>query len=89
MFSKGISFSLFLFNNPSIFSKIKFKFLYSNSDSSSEGSGFKINFDFIEKNQTNETSIVEQQDYKLLQYCKNSNDTLNKPNGKYFQSWNF
>jgi hypothetical protein len=59
--------------------------LFQNSDSSGEGAGFKIYFDFIEQNETNETQIVEPQDFNLLQYCK-SNDTLKKPNEKYFKS---
>ena len=82
MYSKRTSF-LFLIR---IFSILNSNFYILNSDSYSEGAGFKIYFDFIEQNQTNESLSVEQQDYNLLQYCKLSNDTLNKPNGKYFQS---
>lgn len=58
------------------------------SDFSSEGFGFKIFFDIIQPNVTNETT-VQQEDYELIQYCKLSNNTLNKPKGKYFQSMAF
>ena len=61
------------------------KFISNKSDLSNQDNGFKIYFDILPQNLTNQT--IEEPDFDFQQYCLKSNDTLKDTYyEKYFQS---
>ena len=61
------------------------KFISNKSDSSIQDNGFKLYFDLLPQNLTNQT--IEEPYFGFQQYCLKSNDTLKDTYyEKYFQS---